>query len=482
MHEIDRRTFVKTVSAAGLGLALGTNSAAAEEPVAKKKRYCIVGVGSRSHMYQEALESTYKDHAQLVGICDKNQGRLELARRQAKERGAEPPTAYAPVDFEKMIVDTKPDGVIVTTMCSTHSEYIVRALKAGVDVISEKPLTTHADKCQAILDAKKETGRNIRVTFNYRYSPPRTQVKDILMSGVIGDVLSVDFHWLLNTIHGADYFRRWHREKKNSGGLMVHKATHHFDLVNWWLGAMPVQVVATGKREYYTPTMARRMGLTGAHERCHTCPEKDKCTFYFDLAGNKNLKELYLDNEQYDGYHRDQCVFGMSDIEDTMNVLVRYDNNITLAYSLNAFNSWEGYTVAFNGTKGRFEHTAVEAIYMSGDGGVQGAIKPGGIHNRIIPLRGPAQEIEAWTGTGGHGGGDSVMLDDLFLPEKKPDKYLRAADERGGAASCLIGIAANRSFETGQPVLIKELVKGLAIPDYPPMPSRTGPVPMPSKL
>ena len=102
------------------------------------------------------------------------------------------------------------------------------------------------------------TGRRVRVTFNYRYSPPRTQIKDILMSGAIGDVLSVDFHWLLNTHHGADYFRRWHREKKNSGGLMVHKATHHFDLVNWWLGAMPVQVMATGKREFYTPTMARR--------------------------------------------------------------------------------------------------------------------------------------------------------------------------------------------------------------------------------
>jgi hypothetical protein len=73
------------------------------------------------------------------------------------------------------------------------------------------------------------------------------------------------------------------------------------------------------------------------------------------------------------------------------------------------------------------------------------------------------------------------MLDDLFLPEKKPDKYLRTADERAGAASCLIGIAANKSFETGQPVVIKELVNGLSDPDYAPMPSRTGPVPMPGK-
>ena len=47
------------------------------------------------------------------------------------------------------------------------------------------------------------------------------------------------FEWALDTVHGADYFRRWHREKKNSGGLLVHKSSHHFDLVNWWLGDVP---------------------------------------------------------------------------------------------------------------------------------------------------------------------------------------------------------------------------------------------------
>ena len=123
-------------------------------------------------------------------------------------------------------------------------------------------------------------------------------------------------------------------------------------------------------------------------------------------------------------------------------------------------------------------------IYVNGDGGVQGALAEGGIKNTIIPIRGVAQEIEAWTGAGGHGGGDKVMLDELFLPTPpdKADKYLRAADERAGAASCLIGIAANRCFASGQAVKINELVSGLTAPDYAPMPSRTGPVPMPGKV
>ncbi|HEY0945359.1 MAG TPA: Gfo/Idh/MocA family oxidoreductase, partial [Opitutaceae bacterium] len=336
-----------------------------------------------------------------------------------------------------------------------------------------------ADKCQQVIDARRRTGRRCRVTFNYRYSPPRTQVKDLLMSGEIGDVLSVDFHWLLNTHHGADYFRRWHGEKKNSGGLMVHKATHHFDLVNWWLSAVPVEVSATGKREFYTPAMARRIGLESHHERCHTCPEAKKCGFAFSLASSPRLKELYLDQEHHDGYFRDQCVFNPRiDIEDTMNVLVRYDTGTTMAYSLNAFNAWEGYTIAFNGTKGRLEHSIVERIYVNGTDTEQGGIQRGGVKTRIIPLRGAPRDIEPWSGTGSHGGGDKVMLDDIFLPQPPADKYLRDSDERGGAYSILVGVAANQCFQTKQAVSIDSLVRGLNRPDYAPMPSKTAPVPV----
>ena len=53
-----------------------------------------------------------------------------------------------------------------------------------------------------------------------------------LASGTIGKVISVHFEWMLDTVHGADYFRRWHRLKEKSGGLMVHKSGHHFDLVS----------------------------------------------------------------------------------------------------------------------------------------------------------------------------------------------------------------------------------------------------------
>jgi predicted dehydrogenase len=438
-------------------------------------------------MYQKAINIDYKSHAQLVGIGDTNPGRLELAQKNARDAGRDVPPSFAPDEFEKMLAQTKPDAVIVTTVDCFHHEYITRAMAAGFDVITEKPMTNTAERCRAVLDARARTGRKCRVTFNYRYSPPRTQVKDMLMSGVIGDVLSVDFHWMLNTSHGADYFRRWHGWKKFSQGLMLHKATHHFDLANWWLGAVPVEVYATGKREFYTSATAKRFGLSGAHERCHTCPEKEQCSFFLDLAADKKLKELYLDCEQYDGYFRDQCVWRDDhDIEDTMNVLVRYDNGVTMAYSLNAFNAWEGYTIAFNGTEGRLEFTEVESTYAPTSLNAHGAavgtsVKPQGVAIALIPLRGAPRSVIPWKGQGAHGGGDKVMLDELFLPYPPPDKYLRAADERAGAASILIGIAANKCFQTHEPVKINELVTGLNRPDYAPMPSRTGPLPMPPR-
>ncbi|MBB3219792.1 Gfo/Idh/MocA family protein [Pseudoduganella umbonata] len=467
----DRRTVLKAAGAAGIMLA---TSAFAATP---RKRYAVVGVGSRARMFTGAITGKYRDGNEIVAICDSNPGRAALAVRTIAATGASQPTAYQAADFDRMIRETKPQYVIVTTPDAKHDEYIVRALEAGCDVITEKPMTTTAEKAQRILDAVKRTGRHIRVTFNYRYTPPRSQVKDILMSGEIGDVMSVDFTWLLNTVHGADYFRRWHSNKAMSGGLMIHKSTHHFDLVNWWLGAQPELVHAFGSRQFYTPATAKRMGLTGAHERCLTCPEKQKCTFYFDLAADPGLKAIYLDNEKHDGYYRDQCVWRPEiNIEDTMNVMVRYDNGTQLTYALSAYDAWEGYHVAFNGTKGRLEHRIVEQVGAAGASEVQS--KSNVVETRVIPLRGAPREVEPWTGTGGHGGGDAVMLEEIF-GNAPADKYKRLADERSGAWSILIGVAANQCFETGQSVRIADLVTGLNPPDRAPMPTRETPVPMP---
>src|SRR5256885_26967 len=75
--------------------------------------------------------------------------------------------------------------------------------------------------------------------------------KELLAKDRVGKITSVDFHWYLNVYHGADYFRRWHGRIAKSGSLLVHKATHHFDLMNWWLNSEPVEVTAYGSLDHY---------------------------------------------------------------------------------------------------------------------------------------------------------------------------------------------------------------------------------------
>jgi len=364
--------------------------------------------------------------------------------------------------FEALISKTNPDAVIVTTKDSLHDHYICRAMEAGCDVITEKPMTIDAERCNAILETWRRTGRQLRVTFNYRYSPPRTQIKRLLMNGVVGDVLSVDFHWMLDTNHGADYFRRWHRNKENSGGLLVHKATHHFDLVNWWLGARPETVYASARRAFYIPETGDRLGLAGRSERCHDCPKAAECPFHLSLKDNGHLRELYLEQEQYDGYHRDKCVFSADiDIEDSMALTVLYDNGVRMSYSLNAFTPWEGYVVVFNGTKGRLEHKCEESVYINADGSVPGALKREGTWIRVYPHFAPAYEEPVWDAIGGHGGGDELLLRDMFGATAENDVYGRRADQYDGAWSILTGIAANSSLRKGKPVQTRGLVPEL---------------------
>jgi predicted dehydrogenase len=440
----------------------------------RKVRYAIVGVGGRSRMYVKALAERYRGIAELVAACDTNQGRLDLLNRDLAAWDHPAVPLYLDRAFDRMVAETRPDKVIVTTKDCWHHQYIVRAMELGCDAVTEKPMTTDEAKCRRIGETMRRTGRRLRVTFNYRYAPSRTQIKDLLMAGAIGKVLSVDFHWLLDTRHGADYFRRWHRFKKDSGTLLVHKATHHFDLVNWWLSAAPVEVLARGGRAFYTPRTADRYGLRRRTDRCLTCPEKARCKFYLDLAANPRLKEMYLDNEKYDGYRRDRCVFGRDiTIYDTMTLVATYDSGAFLAFSLTAFCPKEGYEVRFNGTRGRLEFTTLEAAYISGADAPekQHATIQKATRLTVWPHFAPGYEVEVWRGTGGHGGGDDPLLDSVFLPRPPKDKYKRSAGYAEGAYSILTGIAARKSIETGRPVRIARLVPGLPPPDFPKMPA-----------
>ncbi len=429
-------------------------------------KYVVVGTGSRAGMYIKAITGTYRDSCALVGLCDLNQTRMDwYNRRLVDEFDYAPCPTYHASQFDQMIADTQPDTVIVTSIDATHHLYISRAMELGCNAITEKPMTIDVEKARSIFDTIQRTGKSLRVAFNYRYAPAYTRLREVVMQGTIGRPLSIDFSWMLDTRHGADYFRRWHREKHNSGGLMVHKATHHFDLVNWWIDSYPTDVFAFGDLKFYGRANAEARGETYSYARYTGEPAAQKDPFALFLDADDQLRELYLDAEAEDGYIRDRNVFGEPiTIEDTMAVTARYQNGVILSYCLIAYSPWEGLRVAINGTKGRAELDVQETTaWLKGQPGLPepdltastGAFKRSTL--KVFPMFGEGYEVPIPASEGGHGGADPVLLAQLFAPVPPPDPFHRAASHIDGAASILTGIAANLSMETRRPVRISDL-------------------------
>lgn len=448
-------------------------------PGRARRRYAIIGTGHRSGMYVGAITGEHADVAELVAWCDTNPGRMayydaEVGRALGLPGPAGLPQ-YAPADLEAMIQTEHVDVVIVTTPDFSHADYIARAQATGADVVVEKPLTTTAQGCRTVTDSVARTGRDIIMTFNYRYAPRNSSLREVIASGEIGQVTSVHFEWVLDTVHGADYFRRWHRDKANSGGLLIHKSSHHFDLVNWWLGDVPARVFASAGLRFYGDANAAARGLADRPER-GTGVTGDP--FALDLTHDPRLKALYLDAEHHDGYHRDQDVFAPGiTIEDNMSLIVDYRGGATMTYSLNAHAPWEGYRVSVNGTEGRAELTVVERGAVLLDAAGNAVLDPSATPvatDGDVSLRPESDQLivqRHWdapreypipAGIGGHGGGDAILLKEVFRWDLRTgeDPLGRAAGYRDGLRAVAVGIAGNTSLASGQPVLIEDLDLG----------------------
>jgi predicted dehydrogenase len=426
-------------------------------------------------MFARVLVTQHADRAELVAFADVNPARIKAHNRRLADVGSDPAESW-PVDgLTDRLAAADIDTLLVTSIDRIHDEHIVDGLEAGCDVVTEKPMTIDAPRCRRILEAADRTGRRVTVAFNYRYNPLHEKVRELIAGGAVGEVGSVHFEWLLDVRHGADYFRRWHRDKANSGGLLVHKASHHFDLVNWWISARPEQVYASGRLFFYGENGARH-GYDRGYARVHGSPEAVGDPFALHLADNPGLRELYLDAEHLDGYQRDRNVFAPGvTIEDDIAVLVRYDSGATMTYHLTAYAPWEGYRLMVNGSRGRLELEVVENDHVSAAGasglkgaqlhGAAAAAEAGGYTLTIRPFWQPPWPVEVpGYSRGGHGGADTRMTAVLLgetagTGNATPDPLGRAATERDGAASLLVGLAGNESIRTGAPVRVADILE-----------------------
>jgi len=458
MRNLDRRQFLNTAGVLTAGTLLTNPLQTFGNKSQTKMKLALAGTGIRgTSFWGKAIVERYPEETEFVALFDHNPGRLEFAKQFM---GIECPVFS---DFEAMINQTKPDYVIVTTVDATHHLFIIKALEMGCNVITEKPMTTDEVKCQSILDAERKTGRKVIVGFNYRYGLQFTKLKELLVKQEAGRLTSVDFHWYLNTYHGASYFRRWHGERDMSGTLLLHKATHHFDLLNWWIDSDPMEVVAFGALEHYGKNNAFR------GENCRSCPYTKECKFYWDIMAEPHMVDLYVKNEKYDGYIRDNCLWrDRIDIYDKMAVQIKYANNVQVSYSLTTYSPYEGWRIAFNGMDGRIdswegipwetEKMVSQSQLHAAEMSQKGAEEPEE-YDEIMVMKNwqDYNLVKVPRVRSGHGGGDVRLHDKIFKDPNMADPYKHSAGTRDGAMSILIGIAARKSIEEGRMVKIEEL-------------------------
>lgn len=393
------------------------------------KNFGIVGAGYRAFkMFAEPIAKQYNQTARLVGVVDRNIHRCNVLKGIF--------TYDVPVytNIDDMLSKKKLDYLIITTLDSQHDYYIKKAIQYGCNIICEKPLTINENKAHDINDLLETSRIKLYVILNSRYMPINQQIYDILSHKEIGEILHINYEWFLDRNHGADYYHRWHRQMKNSGGLLVHKSVHHFDLINWWLNDTPVELQAQGSLMFYGEHSSefRNYGV-----RCKKCCQG--CSFKYrpdDLS-----YKLYFEAENDEGYIRDACVFDKEiDIYDTMTTIIQYSKGTIVNYSLITYAPYEGWNISITGKNGRIQGH-YDVYKQCGEI----VIHKNSMDDVIIEF--PSSTLK-------HAGADQKMQNIIFNVDE--NQILKLPGRQEAIKSISIGICSNISIKEKRMVRIAE--------------------------
>ena len=418
-----------------------------------KKRYAVCGVSGRAlAMWIPPIYKKFSKEAELVALLDIDPKRFEVAGKVVPETAGLP--GYLPEEFDKMLKETRPDVLIVTGVDATHAQYILKGLENDLDIVAEKPMTTNWEDAVRIRQAEKNSKGRVICTFNYRYTPVTRMLREMLIEKKVGKVTNIDLTWYIDIHHGASYFNRWNRMRENSGSLSIHKSSHHFDLMNWLVDGIPETVHAMGALNFYGPDAPFNPSKKdGRH--CKSCAEADRCAYHRRWNSRStsaeiqddHLSTMELADNCYTNYSPDMCIFDSEiNIFDTFIANIRYNNGVLLNYSANFSTPYEGYRLAINGTHGRIE------TECWGGAGATGFPSPASEQQYVdyFPIFGSKQRFWAVKAVGGHGGGDPLIQEDVFMGVDPLRPYKILADSFDGLAAIAIGDAVFKSIKSGE--------------------------------
>lgn len=373
----------------------------------KKLKVILIGAGNRGGTYTNFM-AQMPEKFEVVAVAEPKDSRRELIQQRHNI-----PDNMCFTDYKPLLALGKiADIALIATMDRDHFEPAMTAIDLGYDLLLEKPITPTPEECIALTNRANEKGVKVVICTVLRYTFLFDKLKEIIDSGRIGKVMSINHEECVEFVHQSHSFVRgnWHNSKESSF-MLLQKSCHDMDILQWLLGKKCKKVQSFGSLSYFTPENAPE----GAPERCiEGCPVGETCPYnavklylendsnWFRSAATKLVKSSDEDvKKSLLESNYGKCVFhSNNDVVDHQTVNMLFEDDVTVTFTMNAFNSG-GRFINIYGTKGE----------------IRAALKGDSPIKIYDPVTKKTEEIpcNATDGIlGGHGGGDAGIVVALY--------------------------------------------------------------------
>ena len=407
----------------------------------------VLGAGGRGVGFGQLIhEASVTGLARVVAVAEPRESyRMDFAARFAVPAGQVFTTWQEFVAQPKMC-----DAVVISTMDRDHIGPAVACLKLGYHVLLEKPMATTLADCQAIATAQQDAGSIVAVCHSLRYNKGFRKLKEIVDSGRIGRIMTVDHLEQVAYWHQAHSFVRgnWGNEGRSTFMLLA-KSCHDLDYLAHLVGRPCRRVSSFGALSYFTPAHAP----TGSADRCTDgCAAEPTCPYsairayvqtdHLDwwpacVCSDTHTREAHLQAITAGPYGR--CVFRTdNDVVDHQVVLLDFADEITATFTMTAFTHGGGRKIRIHGSEGEvaFDESSITLKSFTENN---------------------TERIEIGAETGGHGGGDWRVVNNWLRAIREHNPALILTDTQESLRTHSIVFAAEQSRREGRMVELAEL-------------------------
>ena len=399
-----------------------------------KARIGFIGSGSRASSYAVNLKRLKEVEVEYTAICDINP---EFGNRFNQLYADGKAALYA--DYREMLKRYADlDAVVICTPNDKHEEIAIACLNADLHILLEKPLATTPQACLNILRAARNHSKSVTLGFVLRYTPFYRKCREIVSSGLCGDILTVNAEEIVNLYVTRLMTGGWRRKQARSGGALLEKCCHDLDILNWLMGKLPVRVQSFGGLRAF-PKKA------DAGPRCRDCRIAADCPYFFNVNAYSIEAQKAHEWSHFVTWS-DTCLYdGEVDVCDHQIVGLEYDDGALVGLTMTFGSDISTRTIRIIGSKGRVE----------GDTSA-GEVKVG----TVMPPKQESYKV-ADDGTGHHGG-DGEICRSFERSLLDPD-YQPSATVEDGFHAAMVAFAAERSRIERRPVELAELYTELGL-------------------